>query len=175
VRGGGEGTFIFLELTRHISSNLTRRTSMSSFFRATVPSIMVTVQADKGAIPFLLKGADCMAPGLTSAGGMLPDGLAENTPVVREFAVMLFKIARQSCASSLSCFSKLLVNSMYLFFFSIKSRILRHFTFPFPPPPSPFLSHQAGHCHRGQAARHRCGDVENVIVGHSFCQQGCGH
>lgn len=44
--------------------------------------MMVRVQADKGAIPFLLSGANCMCPGLTSAGGMLPDGLAENTPVL---------------------------------------------------------------------------------------------
>ena len=43
---------------------------------------MVRVQADKGAIPFLLSGANCMCPGLTSAGGVLPDGLSENTPVL---------------------------------------------------------------------------------------------
>ncbi len=44
--------------------------------------MMVRVQADKGAIPFLLSGANCMCPGLTSAGGVLPDGLSENTPVL---------------------------------------------------------------------------------------------
>jgi len=32
-----------------------------------------TCQADKGAIPFLISGANVMIPGLTSKGGRLPD------------------------------------------------------------------------------------------------------
>ena len=37
---------------------------------------------DKGAIKFLLQGADVMAPGLTSANGSLPDGLEKDQLVV---------------------------------------------------------------------------------------------
>lgn len=39
--------------------------------------ILPRVQADKGAIKFILQGADVMAPGLTSTGGRLPDGLSK--------------------------------------------------------------------------------------------------
>jgi PUA domain protein len=46
------------------------------------PDMMTRVQADKGAIPFLLSGANCMAPGLTSPGGLLPDNIAAETPVL---------------------------------------------------------------------------------------------
>jgi len=35
------------------------------------PDLLPTVQVDRGAIKFVLKGADIMAPGLTSAGGNL--------------------------------------------------------------------------------------------------------
>lgn len=35
------------------------------------PDMLPTVQVDRGAIKFVLKGADIMAPGLTSAGGSL--------------------------------------------------------------------------------------------------------
>lgn len=37
----------------------------------TFPDMLPTVQVDRGAIKFVLKGADIMAPGLTSAGGNL--------------------------------------------------------------------------------------------------------
>ncbi|KAA8652154.1 translation machinery-associated protein 20 [Aspergillus tanneri] len=37
------------------------------------PSALPTVQIDRGAIRFVLSGAALMAPGLTSAGGRLPD------------------------------------------------------------------------------------------------------
>lgn len=40
------------------------------------PSALPTVQIDRGAIRFVLSGAALMAPGLTSAGGKLPE--AEN-------------------------------------------------------------------------------------------------
>jgi len=47
------------------------------------PDIMKRVQVDKGAIRFIMKGADVMCPGLTSAGGLLPDeDWPKNTPVV---------------------------------------------------------------------------------------------
>jgi len=47
----------------------------------TYPDIMRKVQVDRGAIPFVLKGADIMCPGLTSKGGNLPEELEANTPV----------------------------------------------------------------------------------------------
>jgi PUA domain protein len=36
---------------------------------------------DRGAIKFILGGADCMAPGLTSKGGFLPEDLDEGEVV----------------------------------------------------------------------------------------------
>lgn len=39
------------------------------------PGMMRRVRVDRGAIPFVLGGANIMCPGLTSAGGYLPDGL----------------------------------------------------------------------------------------------------
>jgi PUA domain protein len=43
-----------------------------------------TVGIDRGAIRFVLSGAALMAPGLTSAGGRLPD--PANNPEDKEFA-----------------------------------------------------------------------------------------
>jgi len=40
------------------------------------------VQVDRGAIEFVLKGANIMCPGVTSKGGRLPDGLEKDTIVV---------------------------------------------------------------------------------------------
>lgn len=37
------------------------------------PDALPTIQIDRGAIRFVLSGAALMAPGLTSAGGKLPD------------------------------------------------------------------------------------------------------
>nr|WCZ58457.1 translation machinery-associated protein 20 [Andalucia godoyi] len=51
----------------------------------TYPTLMTRVQVDQGAIKFVLRGADIMCPGLTSAGGMLPDNLKEGD-VVAVFA-----------------------------------------------------------------------------------------
>ncbi|WVQ80278.1 hypothetical protein IAT38_002383 [Cryptococcus sp. DSM 104549] len=45
------------------------------------PAMLPHVQIDRGAIKFLLAGANMMAPGLLSAGGRLPDGLEEGTVV----------------------------------------------------------------------------------------------
>jgi malignant T-cell-amplified sequence len=47
------------------------------------PHMMPQLQVDKGAIPFVLKGADIMCPGLTSAGGRLLPGLPKEAVVVR--------------------------------------------------------------------------------------------
>ena len=45
------------------------------------PDIMHKVQVDRGAIKYVLKGADVMCPGLTSAGGRLEMGLPSETAV----------------------------------------------------------------------------------------------
>lgn len=39
------------------------------------------VTVDKGAIKHILQGADIMAPGLTSSGGCIPEGINKNTVV----------------------------------------------------------------------------------------------
>ncbi|KAI8923701.1 hypothetical protein BC831DRAFT_469880 [Entophlyctis helioformis] len=49
------------------------------------PDIMPKVQVDRGAIKFVLKGADVMCPGLTSPGGRLPD---EDLPCETIVAIM---------------------------------------------------------------------------------------
>ena len=46
------------------------------------PDMMKSVQVDKGAIKFVLSGANIMCRGLTSPGGRLPEGLAKGEPVV---------------------------------------------------------------------------------------------
>lgn len=45
------------------------------------PDILPTVTVDRGAIRFVLKGADIMCPGLTSAGGKITPELQADTPV----------------------------------------------------------------------------------------------
>jgi len=45
------------------------------------PFMLPRFQADRGAIKFLFSGAQCMCPGLTSPGGSVPDGIAENQVV----------------------------------------------------------------------------------------------
>ena len=46
------------------------------------PDMMPCVTADRGAIKHILAGSDVMDPGLTSAGGKLPElNLEEGTPV----------------------------------------------------------------------------------------------
>ena len=46
------------------------------------PDMMKSVQVDKGAIKFVLSGANIMCRGLTSPGGRLPEGLQAGEPVV---------------------------------------------------------------------------------------------
>lgn len=43
--------------------------------------MMSKVQVDRGAIKFVLSGANIMCPGLTSPGGKLDEELDTNTPV----------------------------------------------------------------------------------------------
>ena len=44
--------------------------------------MMKSVQVDKGAIKFVLGGANIMCRGITSPGGRLPDDLEKGEPVV---------------------------------------------------------------------------------------------
>lgn len=46
------------------------------------PNIMKKLQVDRGAIRFVLAGANIMCPGLTSPGGALDDEVEAETPVV---------------------------------------------------------------------------------------------
>lgn len=46
------------------------------------PGIMKKFRVDRGAIKFVLAGANIMCPGLTSAGGALDDEVAADAPVV---------------------------------------------------------------------------------------------
>jgi predicted ribosome-associated RNA-binding protein Tma20 len=46
------------------------------------PNIMKKFQVDRGAIKFVLSGANIMCPGLTSPGGALDEEVLENKPVV---------------------------------------------------------------------------------------------
>lgn len=50
--------------------------------RYTDPNIMKKLQVDRGAIKFVLSGANIMCPGLTSPGGALDDEVGAETPVV---------------------------------------------------------------------------------------------
>ncbi|KAA0050916.1 malignant T-cell-amplified sequence 1-like protein [Cucumis melo var. makuwa] len=45
------------------------------------PNIMRKLQVDRGAIKFVLAGANIMCPGLTSPGGVLDDEVEAETPV----------------------------------------------------------------------------------------------
>jgi len=45
------------------------------------PALLPKIQVDKGAIKFVLAGANIMCPGLTSAGGYLTPSLTSDTPV----------------------------------------------------------------------------------------------
>lgn len=46
------------------------------------PNIMKKLQVDRGAIKFVLSGANIMCPGLTSPGGALDEEVGSETPVV---------------------------------------------------------------------------------------------
>ena len=50
------------------------------------PGMMKKVQVDRGAIKFVLAGANIMCPGLTSKGGDLIDDADAETPVVSLFS-----------------------------------------------------------------------------------------
>jgi hypothetical protein len=48
----------------------------------TDPGIMKMFRVDRGAIKFVLSGANIMCPGLTSAGGALDEEVVADAPVV---------------------------------------------------------------------------------------------
>lgn len=49
---------------------------------STDPHMLPKLQVDKGAIKFVLSGANIMCPGLTSPGAKMEDSVPENTVVV---------------------------------------------------------------------------------------------
>ncbi|WFD05152.1 translation machinery-associated protein 20 [Malassezia vespertilionis] len=51
------------------------------------PMLLPSIQVDRGAIKFLLSGANVMSPGLTSAGGRLPDPSKGEKPLKKGDAV----------------------------------------------------------------------------------------
>lgn len=46
------------------------------------PNVMKKLQVDRGAIKFVISGANIMCPGLTSPGGALDNEVEAETPVV---------------------------------------------------------------------------------------------
>ncbi|KAB1202145.1 60S ribosomal protein L18-3 [Morella rubra] len=58
-----------------------RATQHSSFGALEDPNIMKKLQVDRGAIKFVLAGANIMCPGLTSPGGALDEDVGAETPV----------------------------------------------------------------------------------------------
>ncbi|MCL7026072.1 hypothetical protein MKW94_007159 [Papaver nudicaule] len=55
--------------------------------------IMKKLQVDRGAIKFVLAGANIMCPGLTSPGGVLDDEVSEETPVKNALAIGFTKMS----------------------------------------------------------------------------------
>jgi len=53
---------------------------------------MKKFQVDRGAIKFVLSGANIMSPGLTSPGGVLDDEVEEETPVVNYLSKLLIHL-----------------------------------------------------------------------------------
>jgi PUA domain protein len=69
------------------------------------PGVMKMFRVDRGAIKFVLAGANIMCPGLTSAGGALDEEVSADAPVVCALSLQLF----HSCLSQWeeSCFISL--------------------------------------------------------------------
>jgi malignant T-cell-amplified sequence len=61
-----------------------------AFHDAADPDVMPIVQVDKGAIKFILSGANIMCPGLTSPGAKMEEDLEEGSPVVSPLEAALF-------------------------------------------------------------------------------------
>ena len=61
------------------------------------PDMMPRMQVDKGAIPFVLSGANVMCPGFTSPGGSLPTPIDADVPVVSTALVGIHVIIVDLC------------------------------------------------------------------------------
>lgn len=57
--------------------HLLRSANLTMMHRWLDPTLLPKVQVDRGAIRFLLSGANMMCPGMTSKGGYLPSADAE--------------------------------------------------------------------------------------------------
>lgn len=55
------------------------------------PTMMNVVQTDRGAVKFVLSGANIMCPGLTSPGARMEVDIPEGTPVVRIMSISMQK------------------------------------------------------------------------------------
>lgn len=62
---------------------------------------MKRVQVDRGAIKFVLSGANIMCPGLTSAGGFLEEDIPADSPVVNSVFLIPFFSFLLCCTSQL--------------------------------------------------------------------------
>ena len=56
------------------------------------PTLLPQLQVDKGAIKFILSGANIMCPGLTSPGARMDTPVPENTVVISSSALTQFII-----------------------------------------------------------------------------------
>lgn len=70
------------------------------------PTMMPRMQCDKGAIKYVLGGANIMCPGFTSAGGFIADSIVEEMPVAiyaegkeHALAIGLTKMSKESIYS----------------------------------------------------------------------------
>lgn len=76
------------------------------------PNVMKKLQVDRGAIKFVLSGANIMCPGLTSPGGTLDDEVEAETPVVRMVLYICYEFLGPCERSSFmfcTCFSCLIL------------------------------------------------------------------
>ena len=63
------------------------------YFVISDPNLLPKLQVDKGAIKFILSGANIMAPGLTSPGARMDIDLPADTVVVSEYpSHIIYKI-----------------------------------------------------------------------------------
>ncbi len=72
----------------------------------TDPGIMKMFQVDRGAIKFVLSGANIMCPGLTSAGGALDEEVLADAPVVCALSpifLFLFELRRRGHPNLFFC------------------------------------------------------------------------
>ncbi|KAK4795758.1 hypothetical protein SAY86_028084 [Trapa natans] len=71
----------YIDVSHCFSWNQLTRPLIFNHFNRSDPNIMKKLQVDRGAIKFVLSGANIMCPGLTSPGGALDDEVEAETPV----------------------------------------------------------------------------------------------